>query len=389
MHGGLPLLTICGTRPEIVKLAPVVSALRRQGQRVVLINTGQHRDLAPRMLQELGMGADHLLGPYAEGAPPLQILSEMLARLGPLFHAYKPPLAIVQGDTVSTIGGALAAAYAGVPIAHVEAGLRTHDLAEPFPEEMQRKIVAPIASLHFAPTRLAANALLQEGVPSNRIHITGNSGIDTLMATLKRLQQDGLADALASNYRFVAEHRRPLLLVTLHRRENIGPRLLAAAKALTILAEEDDIDILLPLHPNPAVHAPIRQRLGALPNVHLVPPVDHATMVWFMRHSSLLLTDSGGLQEEAPCLGLRTIVMRQNTERPEAIEAGASELVEPRQQLIVDAVRAALRREPMAAVYPFGDGRASERIAAIIRQFLGSGPALSNGKANSGFSRSH
>ncbi|TPE61123.1 UDP-N-acetylglucosamine 2-epimerase (non-hydrolyzing) [Sandaracinobacter neustonicus] len=371
MHGKSPLLAVCGTRPEVVKMAPVIAALRARGQPVLLVFTGQHGDLAPQMLRELGLVADIDLGLHQQGAAPAQLLASILMRLAPVFAAWRPRLALVQGDTVSALAGALAAAYARVPVAHVEAGLRTGDPAEPFPEEMHRAMITPAAALHFAPTETAAQALLREGVDATRIHITGNSGIDALHATEARLDSDAVAAAtLAARYPYVVNPRYPLLLATIHRRENIGRRLGAIAAALARLAAFCETEIVLPLHPNPAVQSVLREKLDGLDAMHLIPPVDHMTMIWMMRRARLLVTDSGGLQEEAPGLGLRTLVLRQATERTEALAAGASELVEIQADSIVSAVRRTLLRGPMQPVFPFGDGRAGERIADVLGQWL-------------------
>jgi UDP-N-acetylglucosamine 2-epimerase (non-hydrolysing) len=369
-----PLLAVCGTRPEAVKLAPVVHALRDRGHQVVLVATGQHPDLAPAMLREAGLTADIDLGVNQPGATPAQLLAAILTYLSPVYAAYRPQLALVQGDTVSTLAGALAAAYARVPVGHVEAGLRTGDRAEPFPEELQRQMVTPLATLHFAPTQHAASALRREGVDPSRVFVTGNSGIDALDTTLQRLDSDpGLRATLAARFPFVAQSRCPLLLVTVHRRENLGPRMQSIAAALARLAGFFDVEIVVPLHPNPEVQGLLRERLGGLEGVHLTPAVDHATMAWLMRSARLLLTDSGGLQEEAPSLGLRTLVLRTTTERVEGLIAGAAELVELQADSIVAAVRRTLARPPMVPVHPFGDGRASARIADIVDSWLGRG----------------
>lgn len=375
MRGRSPLLAICGTRPEAVKLAPVIHELRRRGLPVVLVATGQHPDLAPAMLREAGLSADVDLGVSQPGATPPQLLAAILTYLAPVYAAYRPQLALVQGDTVSALAGALGAAYARVPVAHVEAGLRTGDQDEPFPEEMHRQLIAPLASLHFAPTRRAATALRREGVDAARIHVTGNTGLDALRLTAERLELDpGLRAAIAARFPHVVASRRPLVLVTAHRRENIGKRLSSIAAALARLAAFCEAEILVPLHPNPQVQQVFQARLGSLEAVHLVPAVDHTTMVWLMQRSRLLLTDSGGLQEEAPSLGLRTLVLRTVTERPEGISAGASELVELQADSIVKAVRAALAKPPLDPVHPFGDGHAAERIAGIIDGWLGVAP---------------
>lgn len=377
MHGKSPLMAVCGTRPEVVKLFPVLGALRALNHRVLLVSTGQHADLAPRMLSEFGLVADVQLAPATAGVSPAQQLALMLSRLPPVVAAYRPALVLVQGDTASTLAGALAAGYARVPVAHVEAGLRTGEADEPHPEEMHRQLVAPLASLHFAPTARAAAALLREGVAPDRVHITGNSGIDALFATRARLAADAALNArLSARYSFAHGAGRPFVLATVHRRENIGPRLCAIASALAHLAAFDDVGVVVPLHPNPAVRVPLQERLQGLPNVHLLEPLDHAEMLWMMQRAALLLTDSGGLQEEAPSLGLRTLVLRTATERPEAIEAGAAELVPLQSDCIVAAVKRLLAAPPLEAVHPFGDGRAGERIAALVDEWLGVSRAL-------------
>lgn len=372
MHGRTPLLAICGTRPEAVKLDPVIRALTARGFRVILVATAQHADLAPSMFRERGLVPDMTLPLAAAGRPPVQMLAAMLARLAPVLEAYRPQMLLVQGDTTSALAGALAAAYARIPLAHVEAGLRSHDPDEPRPEEMQRRQIAPLADLHFAPTAQAAAHLMAEGVPAAAIHITGNTGIDALFDSCARLAADpALCDALAARFPFADAQGRPLLLATVHRRENQGPRLNEIAAALSRLAQRHGARILLPLHPNPAVRKPLQQLLGDVPGVHLVEPLDHGAIVWLMQKASLLLTDSGGLQEEAPSLGLRTLVLRGATERPEALRAGAAELVLPERTAIEAAALRLLQAPRLAPCHPFGDGQSGPRIAAIIESWLG------------------
>ncbi len=353
-------------------MAPVIRALRARGQRVVLVMTGQHPDLAPFMMQEIGLVADHDLGVRAAGLPPSQILGATIGALTPLLLAYRPALVLVQGDTVATLAGAMAAFYAGLPVAHVEAGLRTHDMAEPYPEEMHRRLVAPLACLHFAPTEGAAAALRAEGIQPDLIHVTGNSGMDALRDTLRRLDGNpAISEQLNQRFASLGASERPLIVATVHRRENVGERLGQVAIALAQLAEEGAAEILMPLHPSPAVRAIVCGHLEGRAGAHLIDPVDHATMVWLMRRAQLLVTDSGGLQEEAPALGLRALVVRKATERAEAIAVGAAELVEPDAKTIVTAVRRNLERSPMVPSWPFGNGRSSECIADIIGQWIG------------------
>jgi UDP-N-acetylglucosamine 2-epimerase (non-hydrolysing) len=371
MLGRTPVLVVCGTRPETIKLAPVIRALRERGRQVLFVVTGQHPDLAPSLLREAGLAPDMDLAVHQPGNSPAQLLAGMLNLLPPAMMAWRPALVLVQGDTVSAMAGALAASYARIPVGHVEAGLRTHMRDEPFPEEMHRSLIAPLAALHFTPTMQASRELEREGIDPANIHLTGNTAIDALLAAVRRLDADpGLAENIARRFPFLGRKSRPTLLATVHRRENIGLRLESIAAGLGRLAGFCEADIVLPLHPNPAVAGPLRARLGGLDGVHLIPPVDHLTMVWLMRQCQLLLTDSGGLQEEAPALGLRTLVLRTFTERPEAVAAGASELVPLTADGIVQATRAALARPPLEPVFPFGDGTAAIRIAEVIDRWL-------------------
>lgn len=365
-----PLIAVCGTRPEAVKLAPVIAALRRRQQRVLLLATGQHPDLAPRMFAELDLAPDLELPPAAPAAPgsPAHALAQMMGGLATAIADLRPAMVVVQGDTLSTLAGALAGAYARVPVAHVEAGLRTGSRAEPFPEEMHRLLVTPVASLHFAPTPRAARALLAEGVAAEQIWVTGNSGIDAL-ARGRAAAGDALLDArMAARFPFCSDGRRPTLIATVHRRENIGHRLQAIAAALATLAAE--AEIILPLHPNPAVRQPLVERLIEHRHIHLVEPLDHAEMIWLMQRAALLLTDSGGLQEEAPSFGLRTLVLRRRTERMEAVDAGFAELPALEPAAIAAAARRLLALPALPPGMPFGDGRAAERIAGHIVDWL-------------------
>ncbi len=366
---------VLGTRPEAIKLAPVIEALRARRQPVVVAATGQHADLAGSMLAEVGLHPDIELGACRAGSTPSQMLASVLQLLPPVLVAHRPGLVLVQGDTVSALAGALAAAYAQVPVGHVEAGLRTHDRDEPFPEELQRAVISTLAVLHFAPTARAAAVLAREGHDPATIHLTGNTGIDALLQTVERLRAPDLQALMEARFPFVARARRPLVLLTAHRRESIGPRLREIARAAERLVRAGLCEVVLPLHPNPAVAGILGPALSGVPGIHVVPPLDHAAVVWLLQRCRLVLTDSGGLQEEAPALGVRALVLRDVTERPEAVELGAAELVGTRAGRIVAAARAALARPPIAPVFPFGDGRAGGRIADIIIGWFGVSPA--------------
>lgn len=363
---------VLGTRPEAIKMAPLLRELQVRGHQVQLVATGQHPDMAAAMLAEVGLAADADLGIHRQGNSPADLLAAILARLPGLLQAMKPSMLLVQGDTVSTLGGALAAAYARVPLAHMEAGLRTGDREAPFPEESHRCLVGALADLHFAPTPRAQAALLAEGVDPARVHITGNTGIDALLAMAERVGQGSAAQhMLAARYAALLDSPRPLLLATVHRRENLHQRD-AIADAFRRLVIEGHAGLVMPLHPNPAVREHFRARLEGLPHVHLLPPVDHADMVWLMQRCRLLLTDSGGLQEEAPALGLRTLILRDRTERPEAVECGAARLVGTATDAIVSAAIAALAEPTMPRLFPFGDGQAAVRMANRMEEWLAS-----------------
>lgn len=350
---------VIGTRPEAIKLAPVARALAARGVRPALILTGQH-DLDPA---EHGLGAYpavrlHCLGTEDPHAHVKSVTAAVLSQL----HD-RPDLLIVQGDTSSALGGALAGFMAPVPVAHVEAGLRSHDSTMPWPEEEYRTAIDANADLLFAPTALAAANLRQEGV-AGAIHITGNTGIDALIRTAAELPPLGLRD-----------RGIPRLLVTCHRRENWGDGLRSVASALCRLADEGLAGIEVLLHPNPHVSRTIERLLGGTPGIKLLTPRSHRKLIAGMRDCDLMLSDSGGVQEEAPALGVPLLVLREKTERPEALWSGNMRLVGTDAGQIVDAVRALLG-DPVALAamakpcLPYGDGRAGARIAALIEQWL-------------------
>jgi len=360
-----PILFIAGTRPEAVKLAPLVLAVRGRGAAAMLVATGQHRELFGDALAGFGLAADHDLGVMA-GAPEMQVAA-LVPVLTDLMRQVKPQLVVVQGDTSSTLAGALAARYAGTRLAHVEAGLRT-GTAHPHPEEMHRKLVAQLADLHFAPTATAAAALAGEGVRDG-VHVTGNTGIDALLLMAAGLRQDTrLADAAAAPFANVSS-ARPWVLATIHRRENRGRPLAAVLSALGELAAE--AEVLLPVHPSPAVSGPVRARLAGRPGVHLLPPLPYASFVALMLRSRLVLTDSGGVQEEAPALGLPCLVLRDATERPEGLACGNARLVGTDPAAIVAAARAVLHDPAVHAgmarpALPYGDGSAARAITDVL-----------------------
>lgn len=362
-----------GTRPEAIKLAPLVQALRRDaGFRPTLIASGQHDSLLTQALRDFSLTPDLDL----KVMRPRQSLAGLAARLfagidDVLQHA-RPDWVLVQGDTATAQVAAHCAFYRGISVGHVEAGLRSHDLAAPFPEELNRRILTLLAQLHFAPTRQAAENLRAEGVPAQRIRVTGNSGIDALLQVAAAVRRT--PPALPAGLSTFLERYPGLVLITSHRREALGQRLPALCLALDRLARQHpQVGFLFCLHPNPAVRQTIHDRLKGTGNVLLSEPLSYRPFVYVMQRAQLLITDSGGLQEEAPSLGVPLLVTRAVTERPEGLEAGCAELLPPEPEAIVARVaqrlRAPLRRgEQRAFPNPYGDGRASLRILAALRQ---------------------
>lgn len=378
MSGGVSLgggvVCVLGTRPEAIKLAPVVLALSARGVAVTLCSTGQQRDLARAMLDDFGLVPDIDLDLMQPDQSPEAFLAAAMPLLGQTIARLSPAMVIVQGDTATTLAGALAAAYARVPVAHVEAGLRS-GAAEPFPEDMHRRVIAQLATHHFVPTKAAQAALVREGIAWGAISITGNTVIDAL-----RLAEARLAANPALRERVAAElpplrEGRPLLLFTAHRRENHA-NMAAIAEAVAEVATAHDIDIVVPLHPNPASGAVLRARLGSVANAALVPPLGYLAFITLLRRARLVLTDSGGVQEEAPAFGCPVLVLRDVTERPEGVEAGVTRLVGTDPAAIVAAAGELIENEAVhaamaTAILPYGDGYAADRIAAVVAQEVG------------------
>jgi UDP-N-acetylglucosamine 2-epimerase (non-hydrolysing) len=364
------MMFIAGTRPEAVKLAPLLLDLRSRGQRPLLVATGQHPDMFDEALAGFGLQADHDLGVMA--ASPDAAVGQLVPALAEVVRDTRPAWVVVQGDTSSTLAGALAARYAGARLAHVEAGLRTgtHD---PHPEEMHRKLVAQMAQLHFAPTAAAAAALAAEGVCEG-VHITGNSGIDALLLMQARLADDAaLAQAAMAPLAGIPRGRL-WVLATIHRRENQGAVLDGMVSALAELAGA--AEVIVPVHPSPAVSGPVRAKLSRHPHVHLLPPLPYASFVALMLQSALVLTDSGGVQEEAPAIGLPCLVLREVTERREGLDSGNALLVGRDPVAIVAAARAVLAggvvRAAMAApAMPYGSGGAAQAINNLLLRQAG------------------
>jgi UDP-N-acetylglucosamine 2-epimerase (non-hydrolysing) len=358
------VVTVLGTRPEVIKLAPVVAALRRSpGAECVVVATGQHREMLDQMLEQFELRADVDLDVMSPEQRLPDLTAELVRGLGATIASLRPDWVVVQGDTSTTFCGALAAFYEGVPVAHVEAGLRTGSDRTPFPEEANRRLVGRLASLHFCPTRRNADNLMAEGVPGVRVLITGNTVIDALLWAVER----------ARLLRQPVPSTRPRrILLTLHRRESHGDAMRRVCEAVRRLAERGDVELVFPVHRHPAVRRVVVPELAGVDGVHLTEPLDYLSTVNVLDSSELVLSDSGGLQEEAPALGKPVLVLRHSTERPEAVEAGNARLVGTDQDLIVEAASELLDDpEAYAAMArpesPFGDGRASERIVEALK----------------------
>lgn len=373
----MKVLLVFGTRPEAIKLCPVLLDLRRRGGefQVKCCVTAQHRGMLDQVLAVFGVRPEYDLDLMRPRQTLAQTSSRILAALEDVLVKERPDMVLVQGDTSTTFCGALAAFYARVPVGHVEAGLRTWDMEQPFPEELNRVLTSRLAALHFAPTRGAADNLRREQVPEERILVTGNTGIDAVLQVARKLETGLLAAGELPGL----DARRRMLLVTAHRRENFGAPLEAICRALARLAARGDVQIVYPVHRNPNVAEPVRRLLGADPNILLCDPLEYVPFVELMRRSYLIVTDSGGIQEEAPSLGKPVLVMREKTERPEAVEAGTVRLVGADSGRIVsEAGRLLDNREEYEAMCrvhnPYGDGHASERIAEALAKLGSRGP---------------
>ncbi len=359
----MKILSVFGTRPETIKMAPILKHLeeRKEIQSLICV-TAQHRHMLDQCMDLFQLRADFDLNIMKPGQSLTEITTSILTHLKEVLKRVKPDLLLVQGDTSSAMAGALAAFYEKIPVGHVEAGLRTGDIYSPWPEEMNRKLISSLASLHFAPTELSKMNLLKEGVPSDRIFVTGNTVIDALFYTLQHSSEPKLE---------FLDPRKKLILVTGHRRENFGEGFQSICRAIETISKRSDVQIVYPVHLNPHVQAPVKSILGGSKNIHLMEPVDYITFVFLMKLSYLILTDSGGVQEEAPSLGKPVLVMREVTERPEALAAGTAKLVGTDEETIVREIEKLLENsgeyQQMAQAHnPYGDGHAAKRIIQHI-----------------------
>lgn len=364
------ILIVFGTRPEAIKLFPVVRALAERGDiDVRTCVTAQHRGLLDQVLDIAGIKPDHDLDIMEPNQSLDRLTARLLTGVGAVLDSDRIDRVIVQGDTATAMTGALAAYYRKIPVAHVEAGLRSGDIYHPWPEEVNRRMIAPIADLHFAPTETAGAALRKEGIRQG-VHVTGNTVIDALHATMARIAE---RPALSARLDPIRERiaSRKVILVTTHRRENFGGGMEQIAAAIGQIARREDVAILFPVHPNPSVVSVMDRMLGNHENVLRVDPLDYPTFVSALSMAHIVLTDSGGVQEEAPALGKPVLVMRETTERPEGVVAGTAKLVGAQTAQIVAGVNELLEqpeiyRAMSQAHNPFGDGKSAARIADLI-----------------------
>lgn len=365
---------IFGTRPDTIKLAPVILELRKHPDcfDVVTIATAQHRQMLDQVLEVFGIVPDHDLNVMKARQSLAEITRNVIGALDRVLEREAPHLVLVQGDTTTTFVGALAAFYRHIPVGHVEAGLRTHDRWNPFPEEINRRLTSNLTDLHFAPTATSRRALLREDVDPRTIFVTGNTVIDALGIAVRKEYTFTVPGLDA-----VARRRTPILLVTMHRRENWGPPMVSAARALRRIAEaHPDLHLVFPVHLNPAVRTVVTPILRGLPNALLIEPLDYLDFVNLMARSHLIITDSGGVQEEGPSLAKPILVLREVTERPEAVQYGTVRLVGLNEEKIFGAAHRLLtdRRAYRAmanATNPYGDGHAARRTVHVIRHFFG------------------
>ncbi|MDA9503453.1 UDP-N-acetylglucosamine 2-epimerase [Bradyrhizobium sp. CCBAU 11386] len=366
-------LILLGTRPEAIKLFPIINRLKAEkckGVAFTVCATAQHRELLDQVLKLAKVVPDYDLNVMTVNQTLDGLTGRLLAQIGELLEKVKPTRVIVQGDTATAMTGALASYYHRIPVSHVEAGLRSGDIFAPWPEEVNRKIVGSIADQHFAPTERAARALRSENVSNDRIHVTGNTVVDALILAKAMVEAD---PQLSSRWNVIKKHHgnRRIILVTCHRRENFGGGVLNIVNALETILGRGDVAVVLPVHPNPNVRDVFATRLADHPRVVLISPQEYTDFVSLLSLSYLVLTDSGGVQEEAPTFGKPVLVMRETTERPEGIEAGTARLVGANYDRIVgETFRLLDDDETYAAMArshnPFGDGRASERIVKVL-----------------------
>lgn len=375
MKTQIRVLSVFGTRPEAIKMAPLVHKLSEaQGIESKVCVTAQHREMLDQVLNLFDITPDFDLNIMKPGQSLYDVTSNILMGLKPVLEEFQPNIVLVHGDTATTLSTSLAAYYQQIAVGHVEAGLRTGNIYSPWPEEGNRKLTGAIATLHFAPTSTSQQNLLNEGINNNSISTTGNTVIDALFLIRKKLEQDQDLNATLAAHFSELDPAKKLILVTGHRRESFGGGFERICEALVEIAQKHpDTQVLYPVHLNPNVREPVNRILKGVDNVHLIEPQDYLPFVYLMNQAHIILTDSGGIQEEAPSLGKPVLVMRDTTERPEAVEAGTVKLVGTNKQAIIDAVENLLTNqadyESMSRAHnPYGDGQACDRIIDSIKQ---------------------
>lgn len=370
------ILVVIGTRPEAIKMAPVVSTLKAdQRFNTKLCTTGQHSSMLDYALKVFSLSPDYKLSSLIEGQTLVRLSARLLQSVSDVIDKFKPDIVLVHGDTATTVAASMAAYLNKCLVGHIEAGLRTHNLLSPWPEEGNRRLTASITTLHFAPTQGAAGNLINEGVPKNKIFVTGNTVVDALLMVEKLVAADTEL-GITLNKKYATILQKQLILITTHRRENYGSGFENICSAIRKISEKmPSVNLLLPVHPNPAVKNIVEERLGSLKNVYLIEPLDYHEFVFLMSKSSLILTDSGGIQEEAPTFGVPVLVMREATERPEAVNAKTARLVGTDPKSICENVFTLLTDQAeylkmSATKNPFGNGDASEKIQTALANFL-------------------
>lgn len=373
----IKVLSILGTRPEVIKMAPVLQRLQRiNGIESQVCTTSQHRAMQDQMMHLFGLQANYDLDVMKHNQDLFYLTREMLMHLQKVLQEAKPDLVLVQGDTTTSFVGALAAFYSQVRVGHIEAGLRTHNLLAPFPEEANRQLTGRLATFHFAPTEMAKRHLLQEGISENRILVTGNTVIDALLWMRRHFDMARIQVALPVHILHLIEQHYPYVLITGHRRENFGNGFLSICRAIqTLITRYPNWNFVYPVHLNPNVRKPVFELLSGYTNMHLIEPVDYEPFVYLMDHCKIVLTDSGGVQEEAPSLKKPVLVMRKVTERSEGIEAGLAKLVGTSEYNLVREVSELIDNEKtyqrmVNGINPYGDGTAAQQIVNFIDKSL-------------------
>ena len=364
------ILVVFGTRPEAIKMAPVIKALQNAGASVHICVTAQHRDMLDHVMNFFGLTADFDLNLMQPNQTLNKLASRIFDRMDEVLQQAQPDIVLVHGDTTTSSIAAWAAFHRGIQVGHVEAGLRTYNKLAPFPEEVNRQITARIADYHFAPTPLAKQHLRNEGVNESSITVTGNTVIDALQYGVQQLR-NGYHSADLQRIQALIKPDQKLILVTGHRRENFGEGFEQLCKALAAIAQRDDVHVIYPVHLNPNVQEPVNRMLTSSSRISLIAPVDYPSFIYLMEKSFLILTDSGGIQEEAPSLGKPVLVFRETTERPEAIEAGTVKMVGTSAQTILSEMERLLDDSEVyanmsEAINPYGDGLASQRIVSAL-----------------------